>query len=228
VNEWIKKSGLAKVDGTFISHSHHDHSLDFPFFQKTVGGTIYGSTSTLSIAKSFGIDLGQTKQIKVGDIIQIGQFKVRVVENPHAPIIGPIYFAKGDIDSKIDNNSSVFDYKMGDSFGFFVEHPEGNIVFQATANFPSEFEKKIFPANVLLLSLAKIDSSDELLNKVLSLTSAKKIIPLHFDNFMKPIENDKVEYLFGVDMGKFKTKINNLSKNISVIEPQYLKPIKLY
>jgi L-ascorbate metabolism protein UlaG (beta-lactamase superfamily) len=161
-------------------------------------------------------------------MIQLGQFKVHVVENAHAPIFGPLYFAKGEIASKIDENSSVFDYKMGDSFGFLIEHPEGNIVFQATANFPAQYEKKTFPANVVLLSLAKIDSSDELLNKVLSLTSAKKIVPLHFDNFMKPIENDKVEYLFGVDMDKFKTKIKNLSKNISVIEPQYLKPIKLY
>jgi L-ascorbate metabolism protein UlaG (beta-lactamase superfamily) len=228
VKEWIQRSNLARVDGTFISHSHHDHSLDFPEFHKTLGGFVYGSSSTIKIAESFGINSKERKIIKIGDTIEIGLFKITAVENAHAPIIGPLYFAKGEINSKIDQSSSVFDYKMGDSFGFFIQHPEGNIVFQATANFPSQYEKKTFPANVVLLSLAKIDSSDDLLNKVLSLTSAKKIIPLHFDNFMKPIQKDKVEYLFGVDMEQFKSKIQKRSKDLLVIEPQYLKPIKLY
>jgi L-ascorbate metabolism protein UlaG (beta-lactamase superfamily) len=182
----------------------------------------------MKIAESFGINSNLRKTIKIGDTIQIGLFKITTVENAHAPIFGPLYFAKGEITSKIDQSSSVFDYKMGDSFGFFIQHPEGNIVFQATANFPREYEKKNFPANIVLLSLAKIDSSDDLLNKVLGLTSAKKIIPLHFDNFMKPIQKDKVEYLFGVNMEQFKTKIQKRSKNLIVIEPQYLKPIKLY
>ncbi|MFZ4712427.1 MAG: MBL fold metallo-hydrolase [Bacteriovoracaceae bacterium] len=229
VDAWIKQAKLTKVDATFVTHSHHDHSLDMPEFAKKLGGHVYGSPSTITIARNFGVNEEELKPIKEDQVIQVGDFKITVVQNEHVSILGPLYFAKGEVEKKeMNKDSSVFDYKMGDSFGYFIEHPEGKIVFQATSKVPPKYQQNGFPASVVLLSVAKIDGIEHLLSKVISMYKPHTIVPLHFDNFFKPIIDNKVEYLFGVNMDQFKKVVVQLSPNMKVIEPKYTTPIRLY
>ncbi len=228
VKTWIKKLGLKKVDGTFITHSHHDHSLDMPEFMKNLGGHLYGSSSSVKIAESFGLPANDLKTIKYNEVLQIGDFKITVVKNVHAPVILDYYFAAGPIEKKLTAESNAFDYRMGESFGFFIDHPQGNIVLQATSEFPPEYKDKGYPAGYVLVAIAKIMNKEVLFDEIVGKVKPKKIIPLHFDNFFKPIENDKIEYLFGVSMDDFKAKIAKRNQDIEIIVPEYIKPIKLY
>ena len=38
----------------FIAHSHHDHALDVAYIAKRTGARVYGSDSTLNLARGEG------------------------------------------------------------------------------------------------------------------------------------------------------------------------------
>src|SRR3989344_4891147 len=67
VIESLKRFGISKVDGIFISHTHHDHSIDAPVIIKKAGGVLYGSSSTLNLGRGHKLREDQLKEIKFGD-----------------------------------------------------------------------------------------------------------------------------------------------------------------
>ncbi len=51
VDTALDKVGADRVRAIFISHSHHDHALDVTYIANRTEATIYGSPSTLNIAR---------------------------------------------------------------------------------------------------------------------------------------------------------------------------------
>ena len=44
-------AAIKHLDALFVAHSHFDHAMDAPDVIKRLGGTLYGSESTLMIAR---------------------------------------------------------------------------------------------------------------------------------------------------------------------------------
>lgn len=47
----IDEFRINRLRAIFISHSHYDHSMDAPYFARKCGADIYGSESSLNIAR---------------------------------------------------------------------------------------------------------------------------------------------------------------------------------
>ena len=51
----ISEFDIDRLRGIFVSHSHHDHVLDVPYFAKRCYAEVFGSPSALNVARGGGI-----------------------------------------------------------------------------------------------------------------------------------------------------------------------------
>lgn len=225
VQYWMKRCELSKLDGIFTNHTHFDHAGDASFITKNFGGILYGSSSAMKLGEGQGVKPEQRKQIKAGDEIIIGDFKIKVFNIPHAPHFLNVMLMEGHITEPLPLEASVWDYKVGEALSFLISHPKGSIMFSAIGRVYEDDALKNEKADVLLMTIANRRSSEELLEKRAAPSGAKIVIPLHHDNFFFPMKREGTpDLLWGIKLDEFKEK----SKKFNVIYPEYCKTINIF
>lgn len=219
VDYWLKRCNLNKLDAIFVNHTHYDHASDASFITKKFGNKLFGSSSLMKLGEGQGVSASLMNQVKPGDEITIGDFKVKIFNTPHAAHILDIMFMDGNITEPVPVEASVWDYKVGDAYSFVITHPKGTILFQAIGGrFEVVDPLKNQKADVLLLTIANRKSTEELIEKRIIPTGAKKIIPLHHDNFFFPMKRaGEIDLFWGIKLDDFKEK----TKKFSVYYPTY-------
>ena len=53
--ELIRLHGIDRLRAIVVSHSHHDHVMDAPYLALRCGAELYGSASTLNVARGGGV-----------------------------------------------------------------------------------------------------------------------------------------------------------------------------
>ena len=86
---------------------------------------------------------------------------------------------------------------MGKLFNFFIEHPNGNILFHPSGqvNLTKEQAGKL-KASLVIQGIANRKSSSELISKIFEPTGAKFILPVHHDDLTLPLEDGFKPMLF--------------------------------
>src|SRR2546430_407574 len=85
IADTLARGGIEHLDALFVAHSHYDHALDAPEIVKRVGGSLYGSESTLNVGRGADLDERSMTRISDGDRYTFGDFTVRVFEGVHSP-----------------------------------------------------------------------------------------------------------------------------------------------
>ena len=94
-----------------------------------------------------------------------------------------IEFARGV--SKINKDSGARDFKMQSNLSFFLKYKDRKVLFHPTA-IPREYPNF---GNIDLLIVGLTSKNiDELKNKVIAKIKAKKVYPVHNDNFFIDFE----------------------------------------
>jgi L-ascorbate metabolism protein UlaG (beta-lactamase superfamily) len=86
----------------------------------------------------------------------------------------------------------ALDYKVGQVYSVHIQHPLGNLLVHGSAGFVPGALTGV-PAEVVFLSvggLAHLDLAykQSLFEEVVTATGASRVIPLHYDDFTKPLE----------------------------------------
>jgi len=179
-----------KLDAIVCVHSHYDHALDAPEVARQLGSVIIGSNSTANIALGQGFPKDRLvilpKQVRKE--LKFGNFELTIITGKHTPRpISPF-----DIDDVLPQPAGLFKYALGGVYNVVIKHvPTGKryLVSASTGFVPGAF--KGIEVDVVFLGVALLgklpDMQEDYWREVVLETKAKTVVPIHHDNFFKPI-----------------------------------------
>lgn len=201
VQHWIEKLHMPKGLPVLVSHSHFDHILDAPALVSSLVGRLVGSNSTHVIGKASGLPERQLEKLAAGGTTQAGAFRIRALASCHSATVFGFQFYPGEVEADVHLPNSASAYRMGDTYSYVIEHPRGTILHHASAcTLPGMF--KGIKADVIFLGIASRTDTQQILRDVVDAVGAKRVIPIHYDNFFEPLEGPQSP-LPGSDVGEF-------------------------
>jgi L-ascorbate metabolism protein UlaG (beta-lactamase superfamily) len=234
----LKNAGIDKIDALFVGHSHFDHALDAAVTAEKSNAILYGSESTLKLFPNFH----QKSEILVGQPYPFGNFSVTAFETQHVPkepfmqnveyFLTAVY-AKG--------------HKFmcaGKVYSFLVQHGDTDILIIPSSSIHHTDLPVNTQADVVFLSIGLLSKQPDVpkyianyWDNAVKQTNAKLVIPIHFDDFRKPISADgeltfsssladKISLTMG-QIDKLADEKNANGKNVKVRFPPTIKPFLL-
>jgi L-ascorbate metabolism protein UlaG (beta-lactamase superfamily) len=183
----LSRAGVNRLAAVMTAHSHHDHAMDSPEVARRTGALLIGSQSTANIARGVNFPEDRICVIRGGETFSFGRFNIKVIKSLHAP--GGFFM--GDIAAPLRPPARVGRYREGGSYSYLIEHDGQRILIQASANFCPGFLRDV-RANIVFLGMGKLGKQKEsFINRywqeVVQATDAKVIIPIHWDDFTRPL-----------------------------------------
>lgn len=183
----LRRFGISKLDAVFVAHSHYDHALDSAVVAELTGARLIGSASTRNIARGQGFPDDRFDIAVVGEPFDVGNFRLTVLPAEHSP--GDI--APGTVDAPLRQPARVRDYKTGGCYSLHVSHGDRALLMQASANvLPGALDG--CRADTVYLGIGLLGKQDEAFqvrywNALVTQTGARRVIPVHWDNFTIPL-----------------------------------------
>lgn len=222
VAEIIKEQQLEKLSALFASHSHYDHVIDAPIFSKLTGATFYVDESSERVARAYKEPKIKTQRFVNLEKIQIGKFTITPIIRTHSPIrLFDFDWLPGPVPTDFD--FGMFDYHVGDTWFYYIEHPDGKIlVDQGSEPFIEKLKPFTSKVDVVIQGIANRKSDDAILKGYVAVLKPSVFIPTHFDNFFFGFDpKAEISYLPGVHMPELMEKLKTAYPQMSVVSPVY-------
>lgn len=185
IRQWLARAGVAELSAVLVSHSHYDHAMDAGVVARLTGATLAGSKSTLNIGRGAGLGEARMVEMRPGEARTFGSFEVTFVEARHAGASGGR--PTGDILQPLAPPARFLDYKQGGTYSILVAHPQGRVLHHGSAGFvPGALAGR--RADVVLLGIALLPELGGYLKEVVDATGARRVMPVHWDDFTRPLD----------------------------------------
>ncbi|NEX62381.1 MBL fold metallo-hydrolase [Noviherbaspirillum galbum] len=188
IDRALQRAGVRSLAAVIPVHSHYDHALDSPVVAAKTGALLLGSESTANIARGYRFPEDRIRVVGNGQSMRFGRFTVTMINSAHLPT----GFAPGNITEPLEPPSKITDYKLGECYSVLVEHDGRAILVQGSAGFiPGALKDR--RADVVYLGIGglagtKADYQQEYWHEIVQAVRPKRIIPVHWDNFFKPLD----------------------------------------
>lgn len=197
IQECIERHDIHRLKAIFVCHSHYDHVLDAPSVCKLTGAILYGSTSTLEVGKGAALPSSQMQLFEPGKEIRLGQFWVTVLESKHTPpfrILGKSNATDPEhptITAPISQPAKADAFIEGGTFDIYIRHGNKRMLVKASTNY-IEGALNAYPCNIIFLGTAMLGTfqpefAEKYYQETVIATGARRVIPIHWDNFMRPL-----------------------------------------
>jgi len=200
ISDWLHRLNITHLDAVLVSHSHYDHAMDAGVVAVMTGAVLIGSESTANIGRGAGVPAEQIVPIHPGTNAQIGAFQVTFIESQHAGASGGR--PTGNITSPLLPPFHYLDYKQGGTYSILVDHPLGSILHHGSAGFVPGALKN-HHADVVFLGIALLPDLRTYLAETVDAVGAKHVIPVHWDDFTRPLDEPLVPLPGVVKLGAF-------------------------
>ena len=188
--EYIKEH-IPTADWIVVSHSHWDHVADTPALARLTGATVVGSETTANICRAHGVPDAQLVTMHAGDEYETPDFSVRFLPSRHVLLAtGEAPYA-GTYSTPPKLPLRRQDYLEGGTFAPLFRFGRHRVLDIGSANYIAEALAGI-QCDLLLLGIARMESTPDFLPRLLGLVSPGQVVPVHFDNFSKPLEHGLV------------------------------------
>ena len=183
--------GMQRLKAIFISHTHFDHVLDMPVFAGLTGAEVYGSRSTLNIARGNGVSEEKLRLFEAGGEYRVGNFTVRVIRSIHSPA----HFYNNDLGVELDHPvtfpARISSMPEGGSYDFHVTVNGRTFMIRPSCNFIPDALKG-FRADVFFYSIAQMSKlnaaqREECYRQTVGFVRPRLVIPVHWDDFFLPL-----------------------------------------
>ena len=193
IQNMIQRYQLTRNQAIFVSHSHYDHALDISELAKQLPHTrIVGTQSSLNIARGNKIAESQLRLVKPFESLQLGAFKVTPIPSQHTPATAVNNDLGEEIKTPLTLPARYNAFKEGGSFDYLIEHLGYKILVKASTGAIDQQLKDI-QVDTLFLGIAQLSKQpksyqEQYLQNSLGLTQPKRVIPIHWDNFFKGLD----------------------------------------
>jgi len=184
----LQRAGIAKLDAVIALHSHYDHAMDSPEVAQRTGAMLLGSASTAQIARGWGLAPERMQLLQDGQVLRYGRFEITVLRSRHFP--HPL--AMGEITEPLRPPVRADAYREGGSYQLLVKHEGRSLLIAGSAGFVPERLRGL-QAEVVYLGIGGLGGKDEAYRadywrETVQLTQAKRVIPIHWDDFTLPLD----------------------------------------
>ena len=191
VDRELKLHHADRLRAVFVSHSHHDHVMDAPYIAKLCGAKVYGSSSTLNVARGGDLPENQLVLFENNGIYEIGDFRIKVIPSVHSR---PTVFNNDlgqTVNAPLRQPARLKEYKEGGSYDFYVECQGKRIMIRASFNY-LEGQLDGYEADVLFQGITRLGKADPeteaaFYRETIGKLRPKLVIPIHWDNFFSPL-----------------------------------------
>ena len=191
VQHWAERIGARDTNVIIVTHSHYDHSLDAERFHAMTDGRAWllGSPSKALI---FGGAEGPVKLAQTNIVYEIGHFKISFRPSAHSPLVLGLDFAPGLIERQSALPSPAGDLRAGQVYAVVLRHRfAGTLLHLGTADW-LENTFTCVQTDVALLTLAGRGDTKRYIAQANQGVGAHMVIPIHFDNFFGPLEENRL------------------------------------
>ncbi len=195
----LERSGIKHLAAVIVTHSHYDHAMDSPEVAKLTGALVVGSGSTANIARGWGLTEDHIRMVRDGESVSFGRFRVTLISSQHAPTV----FTGGEIREPLVPPVRANHYQEGGIFSVLIEHDEKTLLIQSSAGFV-EAALSGRRADVAFLAVGGLGRQDDVFQhaywrEIVKTVGARRIIPIHWDDFTLPLEQPLVPIPFLFD-----------------------------
>lgn len=173
-------------------HAHYDHAMDAPVVAALTGATVAGSPSTANVARGYGLPEHQIRTVRGGDVLTHGPFTVTVLPAEHSP--QPL--ATGSIDQPLVPPARATSYRMGECFAVLVECDGWSVLVNGSAGaVPGALagcSADTVYFGIPTLGRLGLEHRDMLWREVVEAAGAQRVIPVHWDDFWRPLDRPLV------------------------------------
>lgn len=187
----IKDFEIDRLRGIFVSHSHHDHVMDAPFFANKLDADFYGSASALNVARGGAVPGERFHCFENEKEYTVGDFTVSVIPSVHSKA----HWYNNDLGKTIDKPvklpASKKFFKEGGSYDFLITHDDKTFLIRPSYNFLKGQLDEV-KADVVFLGIGGLSKdSEENVTDFFAETVGKVkpqiVVPVHWDNFFSPL-----------------------------------------
>jgi L-ascorbate metabolism protein UlaG (beta-lactamase superfamily) len=196
VDAAIKRAKVDRLKALFVAHSHYDHAFDVAYVIQKTNAKLYGSSSTLNVGRGGDLKDDQMVLFEAGKEFKVDQFSVTVLKSKHSPPIKGINDDLGQtIDKPLQQPASARDYKEGGTYDFLIKHGDRAILVNSS-NYIQDALNDV-RADVVFLGTGSLSNQtkafqDAFYNQTIMKVRPKLVIPIHWDNFFRPL-SDQLE-----------------------------------
>lgn len=192
INDALSRVGADRLDAVIPVHSHYDHAMDCGEVAKRMNAVVVGSASTANIARGSGLAEDRIVTVAGTQTLHFGDLTITLIPSKHFPH-GK---AMGDITAPLVPPVRATDYLEGGSFSVLVEREGRALLVQGSAGYV-EGALAGRHADVVYLGVGLLGSKDEAYrdaywHEVVSAVGAKRVIPVHWDDFTRSLEEPLV------------------------------------
>lgn len=180
--------GTHTLHAVLVAHTHFDHALDAPLVCKRTGARLVGSESLLNLGRGQGVPEEQMVLARDGSVLDYGPLRVTVLESIHSP--GDV--APGEIEGPLAMPAPYKALRTGRCYSFLVEHLGRRVFVHPSANYVKGKLGGLGEVDWLFLGVGVLGKQpgefmEEYWREVVEALGPKQVVPIHWDNFWKPL-----------------------------------------
>lgn len=191
IEKSLQRAGITRLAAVIVNHSHYDHVMDSPEVAARTGAVLIGSESTANVGRGWGLPDSQIAVHRAGDVMTFGRFRITLLPGRHVP--SP--FTGGEITEPLKPPVRANAYLEGGSFMVLVDHGDRRMLINASAGFvPDAMNGK---ADVVFLGIGQLGKRpvsymEDYWREVVDKPGARRVIPIHWDDFTRPLDQPLV------------------------------------
>lgn len=188
----IARHHIDRLRAIFVSHAHHDHVMDAPYFAVRCGAAVHGSPSALNVARGGGVPETRLHAFDPATPVRVNGFTVRVLPSLHSKARWYNDDLGRTIDAPLVQPAPRRRYREGGSFDFLVEHGGRTLLIRPSFNY-IEGQLDGIRADALFLGVAGLAGADAATRDAFFRETVDKVrpslvVPVHWDNFFVPLD----------------------------------------